>query len=114
MKILKSYKLFFCFIILFINSCAYATSSPIEVEYRSKVVTYNLALAKQDYVSACSIAESLLSMDPSDTLSLLRLAYCSKMLNNQYKKSVNSHMHTVSRSTKQDLEIIDFIEAIKN
>ncbi len=101
------YCLFFC-----LFYCAQAIAGAIEDEYQKKVSGYNKALSTQEYAQAYKLAEDLLSIDPSDTLSLLRLVFISKMLNKQDARLIEEHMYSVAQSSIQEKELFDLIKAI--
>jgi len=90
-----------------------ACANPIVEEYKLNVESYNKAISEQQYEQAYKYSEVLLSMDPSDTLSLLRLTYSSKMLKKNDKSIVNEYLNGVQRSSDQDKEIISLIMAIQ-
>jgi len=55
-----------------------------------------------------------LSIDPSDTLSLLCLVFVSKMLNKQDARLIEEYMHSVAQSSTQEKEVFDLIKAETN
>lgn len=90
-----------------------ACANPIIDEYKSTVDNYNKAISEQEYKTAYKLSEILLGIDPSDTLSLLRLTFSSKMLNEKNENTVGEYLQVVERSSIQDQEIIDLIMAIQ-
>lgn len=90
-----------------------ACANPIQNEYKEAIKGYDLAISANNYEKAYQISEQLLSMDPSDTLSLLRLAYSSKMLKKKDKHLIGEYLHGVDRSTSQNEELISLIQAIQ-
>lgn len=114
MNKLNYYNLVILIITLSISFTTSAVQNPIEAEYNSKLQEYNQAIINKSYDDACITAEKLLAMDPSDTFSLLRLTYCSEMLNGKYKKAIDSHLKRVARSSRQEIETIELIKAINS
>jgi len=97
---------------IFLSASAFSEQS-IEKEYKNKVHAYNHAISTNAYDVAYEQAELLLSLDPSDTMSLLRLVYSSKMLNKYDVDVIDSFTKSVARATRQDKEVLAFIKAIQ-
>lgn len=90
-----------------------ACANPIHNEYQQEIKNYEKAISSNKYEQAYKISEELLSMDPSDTLSLLRLVYSSKMLNKKNNVLIDEYLHRADRSTAQNEELISLIQAIQ-
>ena len=90
-----------------------ACANPIHNEYKEAIKNYELAISSNKYEQAYKISEELLSMDPSDTLSLLRLVYSSKMLNKKNNVLIDEYLHGADRSSAQNEELISLIQAIQ-
>lgn len=110
-QLLMQKKYIYCLFSFFIY-CGQAIANPIIDEYKNKVSEYNQAVSSQKCEKAYIAAEALLSIDPSDTLSLLRLIYCSKILNKQDAILINEYINGVANSTPHEKELIEFINAI--
>ena len=109
--ILKVKRIMCFFTLLFCINNIFAKS--IEDEYKNKVKEYNTSIANHEYLQSYTVAEALLGMDPSDTLSLLRLVYSAKMLNRKNDKIIDNYLHSAAQLSDQDIEIIEFIKAIQ-
>lgn len=109
-KLNNKYLYFLIFLSMFFTQ---ACANTIHEEYKLTVNSYNQAISEQQYEQAYKFSEILLSMDPSDTLSLLRFTYSSKMLNKNDKSIIDEYLHGVERSSVQDPEIISLIMAIQ-
>jgi len=107
----KQKKHIYCLFSFFLY-CGQVIANPIIDEYKNKVLEYNQAVSSQKCEKAYIVAEALLSIDPSDTLSLLRLIYCSKILNKQDAILINEYINSVANSTPEKKELIEFINAI--
>lgn len=101
------------YIIFFSMFFTQACANPIIDQYKTTVDSYNKAISEQKYKNAYELSEVLLAIDPSDTLSLLRLAFSSKMLNEKNESVIGEYLQVVERSSIQDQEIIDLIIAIQ-
>ncbi|MCP4321677.1 MAG: hypothetical protein GY787_07460 [Alteromonadales bacterium] len=110
-QIFLSKNVIYCLFSFFIY-CGQVSANPIVEEYNENVKIYNLHIEKAEYNKAYNVAEKLLSIDPSDTFSLLRLTYSAQMLGTQNISAVKEHLNDVSRATPEEIEIVQFIEAI--
>ncbi|AWB67994.1 hypothetical protein C2869_16875 [Saccharobesus litoralis] len=93
--------------IYFSNANANNFPNPIVLEYSKLVTDYNRFLSLGDYQNAFTTAKKLLDIDPSDTVSYLRLALVSENICLNFEQIIVNYAPLVSEGNESQKAIKD-------